>query len=172
MSNPKAPADPVETPSIDARLVRKLADILKDTGLSEIEVEHAGLKIRVARELTVAAAPTQYVQAPAGQAYAPAPAPATAPASAAEAAAPAPAARAAGDIVKSPMVGTVYMSPQPGADAFIKVGDTVTAGQTLLIVEAMKTMNPISATKAGKVVEILVADAQPVEFGEPLVIVE
>jgi hypothetical protein len=77
MSNPKAPADPVETPSIDARLVRKLADILKDTGLSEIEVEHAGLKIRVARELTVAAAPTTYVQAP--QAYAPAPRPAAAP---------------------------------------------------------------------------------------------
>ena len=171
MSNPKAPADPVETPSIDARLVRKLADILKDTGLSEIEVEHAGLKIRVARELTVAAAPATYVQAPAGaQAYAPAP---TAAAPTAEApAAPAVATRAAGDIVKSPMVGTVYMSPQPGADAFIKVGDTVTAGQTLLIVEAMKTMNPISAPKAGKVVEILVGDAQPVEFGEPLVIVE
>ena len=168
MSNPKAPADPVETPSIDARLVRKLADILKDTGLSEIEVEHAGLKIRVARELTVAAAGTQYVQAPAAPAYAPAP---VAAAPAAEAAAPAPAAHA-GEAVKSPMVGTVYMSPQPGADAFIKVGDTVSAGQTLLIVEAMKTMNPISATKAGKVVEILVADAQPVEFGEPLVIVE
>ena len=168
MSNPKAPADPVETPSIDARLVRKLADILKDTGLSEIEVEHAGLKIRVARELTVAAAATQYIQAPAAQAYAPAPA---AVASAAEAAAPAPAAQA-GEAVKSPMVGTVYLSPQPGADAFIKVGDTVSAGQTLLIVEAMKTMNPISAPKAGKIVEILVADAQPVEFGEPLVIVE
>lgn len=170
MSNPKAPADPVETPSIDARLVRKLADILKDTGLSEIEVEHAGLKIRVARELTVAAAATTYVQAP--QAYAPQ-APALAAAPVAEAAAPAaPAARAAGDLVKSPMVGTVYMSPQPGADAFIKVGDTVTAGQTLLIVEAMKTMNPISAPKAGKVVEILVGDAQPVEFGEPLVVIE
>ncbi|MBO9557773.1 MAG: acetyl-CoA carboxylase biotin carboxyl carrier protein [Caulobacter sp.] len=170
MSNPKAPADPVETPSIDARLVRKLADILKDTGLSEIEVEHAGLKIRVARELTVAAAPAAYVQAPAAApAYAPAPAVAAAPA--AEAAAPAKAAPA-GEVVKSPMVGTVYLSPQPGADAFIKVGDTVTAGQTLLIVEAMKTMNPISAPKAGKIVEILVADAQPVEFGEPLVVVE
>jgi acetyl-CoA carboxylase biotin carboxyl carrier protein len=166
MSNPKAPADPVETPSIDARLVRKLADILKDTGLSEIEVEHAGLKIRVARELTVAAAATAYVQAP--QAYAPQ----AAPAPIAEAAPAAPAARAAGDLVKSPMVGTVYMSPQPGADAFIKVGDTVAAGQTLLIVEAMKTMNPISAPKAGKVVEILVGDAQPVEFGEPLVVIE
>jgi acetyl-CoA carboxylase biotin carboxyl carrier protein len=170
MSNPKAPADPVETPSIDARLVRKLADILKDTGLSEIEVEHAGLKIRVARELTVAAPAATYVQAPAAQAYAPAQV--AAPAPAGEAAAPAPAARAAGDIVKSPMVGTVYMSPQPGADAFVKVGDTVTSGQTLLIVEATKTMNPISTPKAGKVVEILVGDAQPVEFGEPLVVIE
>jgi acetyl-CoA carboxylase biotin carboxyl carrier protein len=170
MSNPKAPADPVEAPAIDARLVRKLADILKDTGLSEIEVEHAGLKIRVARELT--AAPVNYVQA-AAPAYAPAPvaaAPVAAPAPVAEAA-PAPAA-ARGDAVKSPMVGTAYLSPQPGADAFIKVGDTVSAGQTLLIVEAMKTMNPISAPKAGKIVEILVEDAQPVEFGEPLVVIE
>ena len=170
MSNPKAPADPVEAPAIDARLVRKLADILKDTGLSEIEVEHAGLKIRVARELT--AAPVNYVQASAPS-YAPTPAAAPAPVAAAPAAeaAPAPAA-ARGDAVKSPMVGTAYLSPQPGADAFIKVGDTVNAGQTLLIVEAMKTMNPISAPKAGKVVEILVADAQPVEFGEPLVVIE
>jgi acetyl-CoA carboxylase biotin carboxyl carrier protein len=170
MSNPKAPADPVEAPAIDARLVRKLADILKDTGLSEIEVEHAGLKIRVARELT--AAPVNYVQA-AAPTYAPAPAAApvaVAPAPVAEAAAAPAAAR--GDAVKSPMVGTVYLSSQPGADPFIKVGDSVAAGQTLLIVEAMKTMNPIAATKAGKVVEILVADAQPVEFGEPLVVIE
>lgn len=172
MSNPKAPADPVEAPAIDARLVRKIADILKDTGLSEIEVEHAGLKIRVARELT--AAPVNYVQA-AAPAYAPAPAAApalvaAAPAAAAEAA-PTPAA-ARGDAVKSPMVGTAYLSPQPGADAFVKVGDTVSAGQTLLIVEAMKTMNPIAAPKAGKIVEILVSDAQPVEFGEPLVVIE
>lgn len=171
MSNPKAPADPVEAPAIDARLVRKLADILKDTGLSEIEVEHAGLKIRVARELT--AAPVNYVQA-APPAYAPAPvaaAPAPAAAAPAAEAAPAPAA-VRGDAVKSPMVGTAYLSSQPGADPFIKVGDTVNAGQTLLIVEAMKTMNPIAATKGGKVVEILVADAQPVEFGEPLVVIE
>ena len=169
MSNPKAPADPVEAPAIDARLVRKIADILKDTGLSEIEVEHGGLKIRVARELT--AAPVNYVQA-AAPTYAPAPA-AAAPVAAAPVAeaAPAPAA-VRGDAVKSPMVGTVYLSPQPGADAFVKVGDAVAAGQTLLIVEAMKTMNPISAPKAGKVVEILVADAQPVEFGEPLVVIE
>ena len=168
MSNPKAPADPVEAPAIDARLVRKIADILKDTGLSEIEVEHAGLKIRVARELT--AAPVNYVQA-AAPAYAPAPIAAAPAAPAVVEAAPAPVA-ARGDAVKSPMVGTVYLSPQPGADAFVKVGDAVSAGQTLLIVEAMKTMNPIAAPKAGKVVEILVADAQPVEFGEPLVVIE
>ncbi len=170
MSNPKAPADPVEAPAIDARLVRKLADILKDTGLSEIEVEHAGLKIRVARELT--AAPVNYVQQ-AAPAYAPAPvaaAPGPVAAPGAEAG-PGPAAPRGG-AVKSPMVGTVYLSSQPGADPFIKVGDTVTAGQTLLIVEAMKTMNPIAAPKGGKVVEILVADAQPVEFGEPLVVIE
>ncbi len=167
MSTPKAP-ETVETPSIDARLVRKLADILKDTGLSEIEVEHAGLKIRVARELTVA--PTAYVQAAPAAVAAPLAAPAPVAAPAAEAAAAPAAAR--GDAVKSPMVGTAYLSPQPGADAFIKVGDTVNAGQTLLIVEAMKTMNPIAAPKGGKVVEILISDAQPVEFGEPLVIIE
>ena len=161
-STPKAPADP-----IDARLVRKLADILTDTGLSEIEVEHSGLKIRVARTLT--AAPAQYVQqAP----MAAAPAQAAPAAAAAISEAPAAAARAAGDVVKSPMVGTVYMQPAPDAPAFIKVGDTVAAGQTLMIIEAMKTMNPIPATKAGKVVEILVGDGDPVEFGEPLVVIE
>jgi acetyl-CoA carboxylase biotin carboxyl carrier protein len=159
-SSPKAPADP-----IDARLVRKLADILTDTGLSEIEVEHAGLKIRVAKTLT--AAPVQYAAAPAPVAAAPA-----VPAAPAPAAAPAAPARAAGDLVNSPMVGTVYLQPQPGADPFVKVGDTVTAGQTLFIVEAMKTMNPIPAPKGGRIVEILVSDAQPVEFGEPLAVIE
>lgn len=162
-SSPKAPADP-----IDARLVRKLADILTETGLSEIEVEHGGLKIRVAKQVTA----VHHVAAPAPIAHA---APAAAPpaAVAAEAApAAAPAARAKGDEVKSPMVGTVFLQPQPGADPFVKVGDTVTAGQTLFIIEAMKTMNPIPATKAGKIVEILVADGQPVEFGEPLAIIE
>jgi acetyl-CoA carboxylase biotin carboxyl carrier protein len=157
-SSPKAPADP-----IDARLVRKLADILTDTGLSEIEIEHDGLKIRVAKMLT--AGPVQY----APQAYAP-PAPAAAAAPAAAPAEAVPASRA--DAVKSPMVGTIYLQPQPDAPAFVKVGDTVAAGQTLMIVEAMKTMNPIPAPKAGKVVEILVEDGQPVEFGEPLVVIE
>ena len=160
-SSPKAPADP-----LDARLVRKLADILTDTGLSEIEVEHGGLKIRVAKTLT--AAPVHYA-APAA-----APAPAAAGPSAAPAAAPAAEAapRHAGEVVKSPMVGSVYMQPQPEAPPFIKVGDTVAAGQTLMIVEAMKTMNPIPAPKGGKIVEILVEDGQPVEFGEPLVVIE
>ena len=159
-SSPKAPADP-----IDARLVRRLADILTETGLSEIEVEHSGLKIRVAKTLT--AAPMPMVAS----------APAAAPVAAAPVAAAAPAvdsapARASGDLVKSPMVGSVYLQPQPGADPFVKIGETVSAGQTLMIIEAMKTMNPIPATKGGKLVEILVEDGQPVEFGEPLAVIE
>lgn len=160
-SSPKAPADP-----IDARLVRQLADILSDTGLTEIEVERGELKIRVAR--TVTAAPVQVAHAPA-PVVAAAPAPAAAAAAPAAEAAPA---RTRGDTVNSPMVGTVYLQPQPGADPFVKVGDTVTAGQTLFIVEAMKTMNPIPAPKGGRVVEILVSDAQPVEFGTPLAVIE
>ena len=159
-SSPKAPADP-----IDARLVRKLADILTETGLTEIEVEHNDLKIRVAKTLTAAPAAV-YAPAPVAAA-----APAAAPAAPAGEAAPA-AVERKGDVVKSPMVGTVYLQPQPDAPAFVKVGDTVTAGQTLLIVEAMKTMNPIPAPRGGKIVEIIVQDAQPVEFGEPLIVIE
>ena len=162
-SSPKAPAD-----LIDARMVRKLADILTDTGLSEIEVEQGGLRIRVARNLTAAIQVGQP-----GPAYA-APAPVAAPVpTAAETAATAAAERRAqGDVVTSPMVGTVYMRPQPEAEPFVKVGDMVEAGATLMIVEAMKTMNPIPAPRAGTVIEVLVADAQPVEFGEPLVVIE
>ncbi len=155
---PKPPTD-----QIDTRLVRKLADILTETNLSEIEVEHDGLKIRVAKTLT--AAPMQ-MYAPAAGPAPMAPAPAAAPALDA---APA---RASGDVVKSPMVGSVFLQPNPGSDAFVKLGDTVTAGQTLMIIEAMKTMNPIPATKSGKLVEILVEDGQPVEFGEPLAVIE
>ena len=147
---------------IDARLVRKLADILQETGLSEIEVEQGDLKIRVVRTLTAAA---QAMPVAAPMAYS-APAAAAAPVAAAPVAKEVP----QGDIVKSPMVGTVYLQAQPGADPFCKIGDTVTEGQTLLIVEAMKTMNPISAPRAGKVVDILIADGDPIEFGEPLVI--
>ncbi|MGA0601107.1 acetyl-CoA carboxylase biotin carboxyl carrier protein [Caulobacter sp. KR2-114] len=160
MATPKAPAEP-----IDARLVRKLADILNDTNLSEIEVERGELKIRVARTI---AAPAAVYAAPPPLAAAPAPAPAApaaAPAAATEAALP------AGEVVKSPMVGTVYLQPSPGASPFAKVGDRVEAGQTLMIIEAMKTMNPIAAPKAGVLVEYLVTDSQPVEFGEPLVVI-
>ena len=154
----KAPAD-----QIDTRLVRKLADILTETGLSEIEVEHGGLKVRVVKTLTTAA--VQYAS------------PAMAPAAAAAAAAPqAPVATAApasrGETVKSPMVGTVYLQPNPGSPAFVQIGDMVEAGQTLFIIEAMKTMNPVPAPRAGKLVEVLVEDSQPVEFGEPLAIIE
>ncbi len=169
MTTPKAvPESGDAAQTIDTKVVRKLADILKDTGLTEIEVETGGLKIRVARELTAAPAAAVY------QPVAAAPAPATAAAPAAVAAPVAEAAPtvAAGDKVKSPMVGTVYLAAQPGADTFVKVGQSVAEGQTLLIVEAMKTMNPIPSPRAGKIVEILVSDAQPVEFGEPLVIIE
>ena len=166
MSNDSAPADSPDARAIDTRLVRKLAAILKETGLTEIEVERGDLRIRVARELTVAA-PVALAPAVAAPA-------ATGPVALAAAAAPlaAPAAEYAGDVVNSPMVGTVYLQPQPGAEPFIRVGAQVSEGQTLLIVEAMKTMNPIPAPRSGKIVEILVADAQPVEFGEPLVVIE
>ena len=157
-SSPKAPAE-----QIDARLVRRLAGILNDTGLSEIEVEHDGLRIRVARTLT-AAAPIAVAAPPVAVAVAPA---------AIEVAAPAPVpAIADGDAVKSPMVGTVYLQPQPDSPPFFKVGDTVSEGQTLMIIEAMKTMNPIAAPRDGKVLDILVGDAQPVEFGEALLLLE
>jgi acetyl-CoA carboxylase biotin carboxyl carrier protein len=150
---------------IDTRLVRRLAAILSDTGLSEIEVERGDLKIRVARTLTVA---------PQAMAYAPPPVAGPAPTlpshDAPAETAPAPA--AAGEQIKSPMVGTVYLSPQPGAAPFVKVGDSVSAGQTLMIIEAMKTMNPVPAPKAGVVRAILAGDGKPVEFGEPLVVIE
>ncbi len=155
-----------KTQAIDPDLVRELATILSDTGLTEIEVEHGELRLRIARTLVAAAAPVQVMHA----AHAPIAAPAAPP----PAAGPAPAADAASHpgAVPSPMVGTAYLSPEPGAATFIKVGDSVTAGQTLMVVEAMKTFNPIPAPRAGKVVAILVADSQPVEYGEPLVILE
>ncbi len=160
---PKSSGDPIDT-----RLVRRLADILKDTDLSEIEVERGDLKIRVARGSTVTMAP-QMMAAPAMvAAAAPLVAAAAAPAAAAEPVGE----TLRGEQVKSPMVGTVYLQPQPGAKSFVQVGDKVNAGQTLLIIEAMKTMNPIPAPRAGTVLKVLVEDAQPVEFGEPLVIIE
>jgi acetyl-CoA carboxylase biotin carboxyl carrier protein len=157
-----------EPTHIDTALVRQLADILNDTSLTEIEVERGELKIRVAREIT-AAPVVQYAPAQhAPQAAAPAPvaAPASMPSD------PATIVAKSGEQVKSPMVGTVYLQASPEAPAFIKIGDKVKKGQTLLIVEAMKTMNPIQAPRDGVVQEILVGDAQPVEFGEALVVLE
>ena len=154
---------------IDTSLVRQLADILNDTSLTEIEVERGELRIRVAREIT-AAPVVQYAAAPQQPAFAPASAAPAAPLSMPSD--PATIVAKSGEIVKSPMVGTVYLQASPEAPPFAKVGDTVKKGQTLLIVEAMKTMNPIQAPRDGVVQEILVGDAQPVEFGEALVVLE
>jgi acetyl-CoA carboxylase biotin carboxyl carrier protein len=144
--------------TIDRSLVRELAELLAETGLTEIEVEDGKRKIRVAR--TVTAAPVM-------QTYAPAPA-AAAPAAAAPAAAPA---ETHANAVRSPMVGTVYLLPEPGATPFISVGQTVKAGDTILIVEAMKVMNAITAPASGTITAILVENAQPVEYDQPLVVI-
>lgn len=149
---------------IDQALIRDLANILNETDLTEIEVEQDDLRIRVSRQGT-----PQYVQAPIA---APA-ALAAAPSAAAPAAAAAPApARNPANVVAAPMVGTCYMSPAPGARPFVEVGATVKEGQTLLIIEAMKTMNQIPAPRSGKVTEVLVDDGRPVEYGEALVVIE
>jgi acetyl-CoA carboxylase biotin carboxyl carrier protein len=147
---------------VDPELVRQLAVLLDETNLTEIEVQDGERKIRVARNIAVAAAAPVY--APSAPAAAPAPAAAAAPAP--ETAADHPGA------VKSPMVGTAYLSAEPGAKAFASVGDKVSAGQTLLIVEAMKVMNSIAAPRAGTVKAVLVENGQPVEYDQPLVIVE
>ena len=138
---------------------------MAETGLTEIEVEEGGSRIRVARQAAPAPGAGQFVAAAPAAAATPAPAAAAAPAEAA------PAAADTANAIKSPMVGTCYLSPEPGADNFVKVGDKVKAGDTLLIVEAMKVMNPITATAAGTVKAILVENAQPVEFDQPLVVV-
>jgi acetyl-CoA carboxylase biotin carboxyl carrier protein len=151
---------------MDTEFIRKLAKLLEETNLGEIEMAEGDRKIRVARPAVAAAS---------------APMPAGAPAAVVPAAvvpAAAIAAPAASDLskhpgaVKSPMVGTAYLSPEPGKPVFVHVGDKVTAGQTLLIIEAMKTFNPIKAPKAGTVTQILIDNAHPVEFGEPLMVVE
>jgi acetyl-CoA carboxylase biotin carboxyl carrier protein len=147
--------------SDDSALIRELALLLDETSLTEIEIERAGLRLRVARNISVAASvPANFMPS----------------ASAPTAAAPAPG--GATDFAKhpgavhSPMVGTAYWASEPGAKPFIDVGSKVSVGQTLLIIEAMKTMNQIPSTRAGTVTQILVEDGQPVEFGEPLVIIE
>jgi len=147
--------------NVDTRLVRELAELLSETGLTEIEVEDGDRKIKVSRG--IATPVQQHATAPAAAPVAGAAAP-VAPAS--EAAAPDTA-----NAIRSPMVGTAYLLPEPGADPFVKVGDKVKAGQTLLIVEAMKVMNPIAATAEGTVQQILIENAQPVEFDQPLVVI-
>jgi len=146
--------------NIDTALVRELAELLSETGLTEIEVEDDDRKIRVARG-AVAAAPAAAAAAPA----APVAAPASAPAPSSDAPAD------TADAVTCPMVGTAYLAPEPGADNFIKPGDKVSEGDTLLIVEAMKVMNPIPADRSGTVKAVLVDNAQPVEFGQALVVI-
>jgi acetyl-CoA carboxylase biotin carboxyl carrier protein len=145
--------------SDDSALIRELALLLDETSLTEIEIERAGLRVRVARNISIAASMPANVQS----------------------AAAAPLAAAAVDladfakhpgVVPSPMVGTAYWASEPGAKPFIEVGTKVTVGQTLLIIEAMKTMNQIPSPRAGTVTQILIEDGQPVEFGEPLVIIE
>lgn len=147
---------------LDTGIIRELASILRDADLGELEVEHEGLRVRVTKPAPAPApAPVQ--------AYAPA---ASAPAAPVSSMAPAPAAEAIDEnAVTSPMVGTVYLSPEPGAKAFINEGDKVKKGDTLMLVEAMKTFNPVEAPHAGTVSKIIVSDAQPVEFGEPLVVI-
>lgn len=144
---------------VDTKLVRELAELLNDTGLSEIEVEDGDRKIKVARTINAVAAAPVAVAAPAA---------APAPVLPAEAAPVAISANA----VKSPMVGTAYLTPEPGAAPFVSVGDKVSAGATLLIVEAMKVMNPITAPNGGTVKAIFVESGQPVEFDQPLMVIE
>ena len=147
------------SPGVDPAVIKELAGLLDETGLSEIEIEREGTRVRVARYAggvsggPIHAAPTAAgIQPPTTD----------------------PGAKPAGPhpgTLTSPMVGTVYVGPQPGAPPFVQLGDIVKEGQTLLIVEAMKTMNPIVAPSAGKILEIFVRDAQPVEFGEPLLVI-
>jgi acetyl-CoA carboxylase biotin carboxyl carrier protein len=148
-----------DQPVVDHALIRELAQLLDETGLTEIEFERDGQRVRVARQ---------------GQAFVAAPSRAAAPTDApvpASAAAPLDPAKHPG-VVTSPMVGTAYVGAEPGARPFVEVGSRVTAGDTLLIVEAMKTMNQIPSPRSGTVIQVLIEDGQPVEFGEPLMIIE
>ena len=149
---------------VDVKLVRELAELLAETGLTEIEVEDGERKIRVARGMAGA---VHAVHAPAPTQLSPAAPAASAPSPAAAEAAP----PETGTAVRSPMVGTAYLAADPASDPFVKVGDTVKAGDTLLIVEAMKVMNPIAAPSAGTVQKILITSGQPVEFDQPLVVI-
>ncbi len=174
MTNRRNDDETMSSKPFDYDLIRQLATILDETDLTEIEVEHDKLKIRVARQ--AAPAPAYAMQAPGPWAYpqmgSPAPA-AAAPVAAAVVAEVKPADPANNPgTVPSPMVGTCYRTPEPGARPFVEVGDSVRVGQTVLIVEAMKHMNPITAPRAGKVTAIFVENGQPIEYGEPLLIIE
>ena len=149
---------------MDTEFIRKLAKLLEETNLGEIEMAEGDRRIRVARPKVVAATMAAAAPAPLAQASHPTAIPAATPAGADASKHP--------GAVKSPMVGTAYLAPEPGKPVFVNVGDKVTAGQTLLIIEAMKTFNPIKATKAGTVGQVLIDNGQPVEFGQPLMIVE
>jgi acetyl-CoA carboxylase biotin carboxyl carrier protein len=153
--------------AVDTALVRELAEMLGETGLSEIEVEDGNRKIRVSRAVSVAA-PVQSVAAPL-VAAAPAAAPVAAAPAAASDAAPA---AASANAVKSPMVGTCYLAADPEAPAFASVGSSVAEGDTILIIEAMKVMNPITAPRGGKLSAMLVTNGQPVEFDQPLFVID
>lgn len=155
-----------EDNSVDPSFVREMASILKDTDLTEIEVEHGEMRVRVSRQKDYGgyAQPMHYA-APSS------PAPAAPAQHAEQPAAPAAATGPEKGTVPSPMVGTIYLSSAPGARAFVEVGQKVAEGETLLIIEAMKTMNQIPAPRAGTVTKILVENAQPVEYGEPLVVI-
>ncbi len=158
----KPSAAPVKAESGELSLIRKLAEILNETGLSEIELDHKGARVRVSRQIQAASVVHH---------AAPAQAAPSAPMAAASAV-PAPAAEIAGTPLKSPMVGTAYLCPAPESPVFAAVGSNVKQGQTLLIIEAMKTMNQITAPKSGKLVKVLIDNAQPVEFGEVLMVIE
>jgi acetyl-CoA carboxylase biotin carboxyl carrier protein len=160
----RTPQNPGEKrQSVDQDLIRELADLLSETGLTEIEIEQAGLRVRVARQIgaTFSGVPQQAVAAPMPMAPVATPAPAGA----------IDPAKHPGTVT-SPMVGTAYLAPEPGAKPFVDIGSPVNAGDTLLIIEAMKTMNQIPAPRSGRVIQILVEDGTPVEFGEPLMIIE
>ncbi|MFQ5773939.1 MAG: acetyl-CoA carboxylase biotin carboxyl carrier protein [Kiloniellaceae bacterium] len=146
----------------DDELIRRLAALLEETGLNEIEYEADGRRIRVGRGASPG--PAAVASPPGATSAAPANGPAPAAPASAEAIPP--------GAVTSPMVGTVYVAPEPGGTPFVRAGDLVREGQTLLIIEAMKVMNPLASPRAGKVTQILVSDGQPVEYGEPLVVIE
>jgi acetyl-CoA carboxylase biotin carboxyl carrier protein len=155
----RSSGSPPKTPAIDRDAIRELAQLLEETGLTEIELQRDGVLIRVARNLPARTQSPPSPVAPATEASAPSPAIAIEPAQ-------------HPGLVASPMVGTAYLGPAPGARPFVEIGSEVKTGETLMIIEAMKTMNQIPAPHAGKVIQILVEDGQPVEYSEPLMIIE